>query len=86
MDSQRVPGDLTGHGTALTGHTGTVQPLWKSYDDEAQERMIACFGRPIEVSRHAGRWLARPGGLGQTRARPRLRVVMATLPLLGDTV
>ncbi|NEE20501.1 ABC transporter ATP-binding protein, partial [Streptomyces sp. SID7499] len=27
-----------------------------------QERMTACFGRPIEVSRHAGRWLARSGG------------------------
>ncbi|MFD0041856.1 ABC transporter ATP-binding protein [Streptomyces anulatus] len=177
--SQRVPGDLTGHTTVLTGHTGTVQPLWKSYDDEVrerartllgelqikdladrpygvcsggqrariliaralmadpalllldepfnaldlpsredlidtmrhlalsrpelstvtvthhleelspaishalllregrvlaagtveevltQERMTACFGRPIEVSRHAGRWLARSGGFAQ---------------------
>ncbi|MEU5288062.1 ATP-binding cassette domain-containing protein [Streptomyces sp. CA-278952] len=176
--SQRVPGDLTGHATVLTGHSGTVQPLWKSYDDEVrerahgllaelhikeladrpygvcsggqrariliaralmadpalllldepfnaldlpsredlvdtmrhlavhrpelstvtvthhveelspaighalllregrvlaagavedvltQERMTACFGRPIEVSRHAGRWLARSGGFG----------------------
>ncbi|QHC25459.1 ABC transporter ATP-binding protein [Streptomyces sp. GS7] len=25
------------------------------------ERMTACFGRPIEVSRHEGRWLARSG-------------------------
>jgi len=25
------------------------------------ERMTACFGRPIEISRHNGRWLARSG-------------------------
>ncbi|MEV1023708.1 ATP-binding cassette domain-containing protein [Streptomyces sp. NPDC050264] len=36
--SQRVPQDLTGHTVVLTGHTGTVQPLWKSYDHEVRER------------------------------------------------
>ncbi|MGY0019332.1 ABC transporter ATP-binding protein [Streptomyces sp. YJ-C3] len=36
--SQRVPQDLTGHTVVLTGHTGTVQPLWKSYDAEVRER------------------------------------------------
>ncbi|MEU6659082.1 ATP-binding cassette domain-containing protein [Streptomyces sp. NPDC046821] len=36
--AQRVPGDLTGHTVVLTGHTGTVQPLWRSYDADVRER------------------------------------------------
>lgn len=36
--SQRVPGDATGHTVVLTGATGTVQPLWRKYDDETRER------------------------------------------------
>ncbi|MEU6847676.1 ATP-binding cassette domain-containing protein [Streptomyces sp. NPDC046716] len=36
--SQRVPQDLTGHTVVLTGHSGTVQPLWKTYDDEVRDR------------------------------------------------
>ncbi|EWS95975.1 thiamine ABC transporter, ATP-binding protein [Streptomyces filamentosus NRRL 11379] len=39
--SQRVPGDLTGHAVVLTGHTGTVQPLWRKYDAEVRERAHA---------------------------------------------
>ncbi|MFG3103514.1 ABC transporter ATP-binding protein [Streptomyces sp. NPDC048182] len=30
--AQRVPQDLTAHGVVLTGHSGTVQPLWRTYD------------------------------------------------------
>ncbi|MFI2508808.1 ABC transporter ATP-binding protein [Streptomyces sp. NPDC018972] len=36
--AQRVPGELTAHAVVLTGHTGTVQPLWRMYDDEVRRR------------------------------------------------
>ncbi|MFJ1587841.1 ABC transporter ATP-binding protein [Streptomyces sp. NPDC088197] len=36
--SQKVPLDATAHTVVLTGHTGTVQPLWRKYDDEVRER------------------------------------------------
>lgn len=36
--AQRVPQDLTGHTVVLTGHTGTVQPLWRKYDADVRER------------------------------------------------
>ncbi|MEU6273084.1 ATP-binding cassette domain-containing protein [Streptomyces populi] len=36
--AQRVPQDLDVHGVVLTGHTGTVQPLWRKYDGEVRRR------------------------------------------------
>jgi iron complex transport system ATP-binding protein len=36
--AQRVPQDLDAHAVVLTGHTGTVQPLWRMYDDEVRQR------------------------------------------------
>ncbi len=36
--AQRVPEDLTAPAVVLTGHTGTVQPLWRMYDDEVRQR------------------------------------------------
>ncbi|MEV6017102.1 MULTISPECIES: ATP-binding cassette domain-containing protein [unclassified Streptomyces] len=36
--AQRVPRDLDAHGVVLTGHTGTVQPLWRKYDAEVRRR------------------------------------------------
>ncbi|GAA4799001.1 ABC transporter ATP-binding protein [Streptomyces ziwulingensis] len=36
--AQRVPDDLGAHTVVLTGHTGTVQPLWRRYDDEVRQR------------------------------------------------
>ncbi|MFJ2696962.1 ABC transporter ATP-binding protein [Streptomyces rochei] len=36
--AQRVPQDLTAHAVVLTGHSGTVQPLWRAYDDEVRAR------------------------------------------------
>ncbi|MFD0057190.1 ABC transporter ATP-binding protein [Streptomyces sp. NPDC127168] len=36
--AQRVPQDLTAHAVVLTGHSGTVQPLWRTYDDEVRDR------------------------------------------------
>ncbi|MFG7940527.1 MULTISPECIES: ABC transporter ATP-binding protein [Streptomyces] len=35
--AQRVPQDATGHTVVLTGATGTVQPLWRKYDDATRE-------------------------------------------------
>jgi iron complex transport system ATP-binding protein len=35
--TQRVPQDATAHTVVLTGATGTVQPLWRAYDDEAKQ-------------------------------------------------
>ncbi|MFJ3207964.1 ABC transporter ATP-binding protein [Streptomyces flaveolus] len=36
--AQRVPQDLSAHTVVLTGHSGTVQPLWRTYDDEIRLR------------------------------------------------
>jgi iron complex transport system ATP-binding protein len=36
--SQKVPLDATAHTVVLTGHTGTVQPLWRKYDTGVRER------------------------------------------------
>lgn len=36
--AQRVPPELTAHTVVLTGHSGTVQPLWRTYDDEVRLR------------------------------------------------
>lgn len=36
--AQKVPQDATGHTVVLTGATGTVQPLWRKYDEAARER------------------------------------------------
>ncbi|WP_077797343.1 ABC transporter ATP-binding protein [Streptomyces sp. JHA26] len=36
--AQRVPQDLSAHTVVLTGHSGTVQPLWRTYDDEVRLR------------------------------------------------
>ncbi|WP_432106706.1 ABC transporter ATP-binding protein [Streptomyces sp. AA1529] len=35
--AQRVPQDATAHTVVLTGATGTVQPLWRKYDDAARQ-------------------------------------------------
>ncbi|UKY52676.1 ABC transporter ATP-binding protein [Streptomyces inhibens] len=36
--AQKVPQDATGHTVVLTGATGTVQPLWRKYDEATRER------------------------------------------------
>ncbi|AQS71333.1 ABC transporter ATP-binding protein [Streptomyces pactum] len=36
--AQRVPQGLTAHAVVLTGHSGTVQPLWRTYGDEVRLR------------------------------------------------
>ncbi|MFI5531993.1 ABC transporter ATP-binding protein [Kitasatospora sp. NPDC051853] len=36
--AQAVPADATAHTVVLTGATGTVQPVWRAYDDDTRER------------------------------------------------
>ncbi|MER7989781.1 ATP-binding cassette domain-containing protein [Streptomyces noursei] len=48
-------------GRAVLLRDGRVQALGPVAQVLTSERMTACFGRPIEVSRHEGRWLARSG-------------------------
>ncbi|MFJ9849863.1 ABC transporter ATP-binding protein [Streptomyces sp. NPDC101150] len=48
-------------GHALLLRDGRVQARGPVAEVLTGERMTACFGRPIEVSRHEGRWLARSG-------------------------
>ncbi|MEU5019985.1 ATP-binding cassette domain-containing protein [Streptomyces angustmyceticus] len=48
-------------GHALLLREGRVQARGPVGEVLTGERMTACFGRPIEVSRHEGRWLARSG-------------------------
>ncbi|MEU7595757.1 ATP-binding cassette domain-containing protein [Streptomyces sp. NPDC039022] len=48
-------------GHALLLREGRVQAQGPVADVLTGERMTACFGRPVEVTRHDGRWLARSG-------------------------
>ncbi|WP_031514253.1 ABC transporter ATP-binding protein [Streptomyces sp. NRRL F-5123] len=52
--AQKVPLDLTAHTVVLTGHTGTVQPLWRKYDDEVRERAGALLAE-LEIKELAER-------------------------------
>jgi iron complex transport system ATP-binding protein len=48
-------------GHVLLLRDGRVQACGPVDEVLTGEQMTACFGRPIEVTRHAGRWLARSG-------------------------
>ncbi|GCD43032.1 ABC transporter ATP-binding protein [Streptomyces paromomycinus] len=48
-------------GHALLLREGRVQAQGPVADVLTGERMTACFGRPVEVTCHDGRWLARSG-------------------------
>ncbi|MBY8876746.1 ABC transporter ATP-binding protein [Actinacidiphila acidipaludis] len=52
--AQKVPLDATAHTVVLTGHTGTVQPLWRKYDDEVRERARALLAE-LEIKELADR-------------------------------
>ncbi|MEW1859098.1 MULTISPECIES: ATP-binding cassette domain-containing protein [unclassified Streptomyces] len=52
--AQKVPQDATAHTIVLTGHTGTVQPLWRKYDDEVRERAHALLAE-LEIKELADR-------------------------------
>ncbi|MFE1955964.1 ABC transporter ATP-binding protein [Streptomyces sp. NPDC059524] len=78
--SQRVPLDLPGHTVVLTGHTGTVQPLWKAYDTEVRDRADALLAE-LDIKDLADR----PYGVcsGGQRARVLIaRALMADPALL----
>lgn len=48
-------------GHALLLRDGRVQAAGPVDAVLTAERLTACFGRPVEVSRHEGRWMARSG-------------------------
>ena len=52
--AQKVPLDATAHTVVLTGHTGTVQPLWRKYDAEVRERAGALLAE-LEIKDLADR-------------------------------
>lgn len=52
--AQKVPLDATAHTVVLTGHTGTVQPLWRKYDSEVRDRATALLAE-LEIKDLAGR-------------------------------
>jgi len=52
--AQKVPLDATAHTVVLTGHTGTVQPLWRKYDSEVRDRAHALLAE-LEIKELADR-------------------------------
>ncbi|MFJ9085931.1 MULTISPECIES: ABC transporter ATP-binding protein [unclassified Streptomyces] len=72
--SQRVPQDLPGHTVVLTGHSGTVQPLWKTYDDEVRERAHALLAE-LQIKELADR----PYGVCSGGQRARLLIARALM-------
>ncbi|UWE08030.1 ABC transporter ATP-binding protein [Actinacidiphila bryophytorum] len=52
--AQKVPLDATAHTVVLTGHTGTVQPLWRKYDSEVRDRAAALLAE-LEIKDLADR-------------------------------
>lgn len=52
--AQKVPLDAAAHTVVLTGHTGTVQPLWRKYDSEVRDRATALLAE-LEIKDLAGR-------------------------------
>ncbi|MBL1066818.1 ABC transporter ATP-binding protein [Streptomyces sp. 7-21] len=78
--AQKVPQSATAHTVVLTGATGTVQPLWRKYDDATRERAHALLAE-LDCKELADR----PFGVcsGGQRARVLLaRALMADPALL----
>ncbi|MEU8760068.1 ATP-binding cassette domain-containing protein [Streptomyces sp. NPDC048659] len=72
--SQRVPPELTGHTTVLTGHSGTVQPLWNTYDTEVRERAHELLGE-LQIKDLADR----PYGVCSGGQRARILIARALM-------
>lgn len=72
--AQKVPQDATGHTVVLTGHTGTVQPLWRKYDAEVRERAHALLAE-LEIKELADR----PYGVCSGGQRARILVARALM-------
>ncbi|MEC3994667.1 ATP-binding cassette domain-containing protein [Actinacidiphila sp. DG2A-62] len=72
--AQKVPQDATAHTVVLTGHTGTVQPLWRKYDAEVRERAHALLAE-LEIKELA----ERPYGVCSGGQRARILVARALM-------
>ncbi|MGW4319616.1 ABC transporter ATP-binding protein [Streptomyces sp. NPDC004684] len=72
--AQRVPQDLAAHTVVLTGHTGTVQPLWKMYDDEVRQRAHELLAE-LEIKELADR----PYGVCSGGQRARILIARALM-------
>lgn len=73
--SQRVPQDAAAHTVVLTGATGTVQPLWRKYDEATREQAL-------ELLTELGcKELAdRPFGVCSGGQRARILIARALMP------
>ncbi|MDX6353521.1 MAG: iron complex transport system ATP-binding protein [Streptomyces sp.] len=72
--AQKVPQDATAHTVVLTGHTGTVQPLWRKYDSEVRDRAHALLAE-LEIKELADR----PYGVCSGGQRARILVARALM-------
>ncbi|WP_225845345.1 ABC transporter ATP-binding protein [Streptomyces sp. HPF1205] len=72
--AQKVPQDATAHTVVLTGHTGTVQPLWRKYDSEVRDRAHALLAE-LEIKELA----ERPYGVCSGGQRARVLVARALM-------
>ncbi|WP_129840059.1 ATP-binding cassette domain-containing protein [Streptomyces sp. RFCAC02] len=73
--SQRVPQDQTATTVVLTGASGTVQPLWRAYDDAVRERARALLAE-LDCKDFADR----PFGVCSGGQRARVLVARALMP------
>ena len=72
--AQKVPQDAAAHTVVLTGHTGTVQPLWRKYDAEVRERAYTLLAE-LEIKELA----ERPYGVCSGGQRARILVARALM-------
>lgn len=73
--ARRVPQDATAHTVVLTGATGTVQPLWKKYDETTREQAYEL------LSELGCKELAdRPFGVCSGGQRARILIARALMP------
>lgn len=72
--AQKVPPDATARTVVLTGHTGTVQPLWRKYDGRVRERADALLAE-LEIKELA----ERPYGVCSGGQRARVLVARALM-------
>ncbi|MFD5636004.1 ABC transporter ATP-binding protein [Streptomyces sp. NPDC127077] len=72
--AQRVPQDLDALGVVLTGHTGTVQPLWRKYDAEVRRR-----GHELLAELDIKELADRPYGVCSGRQRARVLIARALM-------
>jgi iron complex transport system ATP-binding protein len=72
--AQRVPEDLDAHTVVLTGHTGTVQPLWRMYGEDVRQRAHELLAE-LEIKELADR----PYGVCSGGQRARILIARALM-------